>query len=113
MLCLCVCVSLSLSLMQGMQRDCQSVKMACGSNIRDQVEEKERRFNGELRLTQYTRERLREREKVNTTTLLKNNLNLCSVHRVCSMNTFIQVLLGLTEVLTVLQCSLKIPYTNS
>ena len=30
----------------------------------------------------------------------------------CSTNTFIQVL-GLTEVLTVLQCSLKSPYTNS
>ena len=29
------------------------------------------------------------------------------------MNTFIQVLLGLTEVLTVLQCSLKSTYTNS
>ena len=29
------------------------------------------------------------------------------------MNTFIQVLLELTEVLTVLQCSLKSPYTNS
>ena len=31
----------------------------------------------------------------------------------CSMNTFIQVLLGLTEVLIVLQCSLKSSYTNS
>ena len=29
------------------------------------------------------------------------------------MSTFIQVLFGLTEVLSVLQCSLKSPYTNS
>ena len=29
------------------------------------------------------------------------------------MNTFIQVLYGLTEVLTVLQCSFMSPYTNS
>ena len=40
-----------------------------------------------------------------------------SIHSVCSMNTFIQVLYGLTEVLTkvltILQCSFMSPYTNS
>ena len=61
------------------------------------------------------RERERERDRESKTTLLKNNAQsiLYSLHRVCSMNTFIQVLLGLIEVLTVLQCSLKSSYTNS
>ena len=68
------------------------------------------RFNGKLRFAQYAGET--ERESVERPkTLLKYNTQ--SVHRVCSMNTFIQVLFGLTEVLTVLQCLLKSPYTIS
>mgnify|MGYP007069660011 FL=1 len=55
-----------------------------------------------------TRERQRERERVKHKTLFKDN-NTQSVHSMCLVNTFIQVLYGLTEVLTVLQCSLKEP----
>ena len=57
------------------------------------------------------RGRGRERDRVNTKNSIQNNTQ--SVHHVCSMNTFIQVLLGLTEVLTVLQCSFMRPYSNS
>ena len=86
-------------------------RIACGSNIGN-TEHRKRRFNGKLRFAQYAGEKERERESKHKT-LFKIILNLCFVHRVCSMNTFIKVLLGLTEVLTVLQCSLKSPYTNS
>ena len=60
------------------------------------------RFNGELGLTEYTRERQREREREreDTRTMFKKILNLYATlyTYVCSMNTFIQVLEGLTEV---------------
>ena len=66
-----------------------------------------------LRFPQYAGER--ERETRHKETLLKNNVQ--SVHHVCSMNTFIQVLFRLTKVLTkvltVLQCSFMSPYTSS
>ena len=55
--------------------------------------------------------RERHRERVNTKTLFK--IITQSVHSMCSVNTFIQVLYGLTEILTVLQYSLKSPYANS
>ena len=51
--------------------------------------------------------RERDRERNTETTLFNNNTQ--SVHKTCSVNTFIQVLEGLTEVLTVLQCSLRAP----
>ena len=85
---------------------------------------KKRRFNGELRLTRYTRERergregererVRERERDTNNSIRKYTQSiLCSIHCVCSMHTFIQVREGLTEVPTVLKCSLKSSYTNS
>ena len=57
------------------------------------------------------RERHKERVSKHTKNSIRNNTQ--SVHCVCLMNTFIQVLFGLTEVLTVLQCSFMSPYTNS
>ena len=62
------------------------VEIACGGKYGNRTTEKEHRFNGELRLTWYTGERERERERRHNNFIQNNTQSiLCSVHRVCSM----------------------------
>ena len=79
----------------------QVVKMSCGSSREPNTE------NAGL-MESLSVHSMRERHKEKTQNSIQNN-NARSVHSMCSVNTFIQVLYGLTEVLTVLQCSLRTP----
>ena len=64
---------------------------------------KKRRFNGELRLTQYTQERQRERVQRR----LYSKIALTQYTCVCSMNTFYTSPRRTDRSTIVLQCSLK------
>ena len=75
---------------------------------RQNEEEDKRRFNGELGLTQYTRERQREREREKHKKLCsKNTLTQKYIHVCVQWTPFIQVFRRTDRSTIVLQCSLK------
>ena len=79
-------------------RDITSVKEYMRKLLQTQPcknRQRQGRFNGKLKHSVRGRDKERKHKK----TLLQNN-TLCSVHRMCSDDTFIQVQYGLSEVLT-------------
>ena len=84
-------------------------KWCAEANMKTEWIRLERRFNGELRLTQCTRERQREREREKTQKTLFQNNALTQCTCVCSINTFYTSPRRTDRSTIVLQCSLRAP----